>query len=124
VYKGEVWVRVRPPPVPVTVTVTPEVRVAELLAERLKVAVPLVLTLALDGLTVTPLGRPLKLRFTEPLKPLLGVTVTLRVTGLPPRMRSTRLLLRLRAKSGAGITSWKVSEAASPAVSTPFTLRV
>jgi hypothetical protein len=63
---------VRLPEVPVIVTVA-RPRVAVLAAERVKTLVPVVLAGLNDA--VTPAGKPLALRATEPLKPLLPVTV-------------------------------------------------
>ena len=68
------------PLVPVTVTVAvPVAAVAE--AVKVSVLVPVVE----DGLKLaaTPLGRPLALKATLPVKPLPGVTVTVLVA-VPP----------------------------------------
>jgi hypothetical protein len=84
--EGPLTVRVRvavwvsEPLVPVTVTVAaPVAAVAE--AVKVRVLVPVV-DVGLK-LAVTPLGKPLALRVTLPVKPLPGVTVTVLVA-VPP----------------------------------------
>jgi len=75
-----VAVCVSEPLVPVTVTVAaPVAAVAE--AVKVRVLVPVV-DVGLK-LAVTPLGKPLALRATLPVKPLPGVTVTVLVA-VPP----------------------------------------
>src|SRR5271169_4514400 len=77
-----VVVCVRPPEVPVMVTVVGPPMVAEALAVSVKTLVVLVLV----GLNeaVTPAGRvEVTARLTEPLKPLVGLTVMLLVPLLP-----------------------------------------
>jgi len=71
---------VRLPEVPVIVTVAVPV-VAVLLAVSVKVLVVVVLVGL--KLAVTPLGRPEADKLTEPVKPLLGVTVMVLVPLVP-----------------------------------------
>ena len=73
-----VWVRL--PEVPVMVTVAPP-SVAVLEA----VSVSVLVVVALEGLkdAVTPAGRPLAVRATDPLKPLSGLTVIVLVPAVP-----------------------------------------
>jgi hypothetical protein len=68
------------PDVPVTVTVAAPM-VAELLAVRVRVLVPVVLA----GLNnaVTPVGNPVAARLTLPVKPPVGFTVIVLGTLLP-----------------------------------------
>jgi hypothetical protein len=91
-----VWVRV--PLVPVTVTVAAPV-VAVLEAVKVRVLVPVV-----DGglkLAVTPVGKPLALNATLPLKPPAGVTVMPSVPELP-WLIETAAEAAAREKSGLG----------------------
>ena len=84
--------------VPVTVTVTVP-RLAPAVAVRLSVAVTApAVTVALAAVAVTPAGNPLATRFTKPVKPFDGVTVTVRVL-LPPAVIA-RVLTPLRLKFG------------------------
>lgn len=95
-----VVVLVRLPEVPVTVTVTVPV-VAVLLAERVKVLVPVVLPGLNAG--VTPLGRPEADKLTLPLKPLSGFTVIV-LMPLEPCVMVKLLGEAERVKFGGGFT--------------------
>src|SRR5215475_10615759 len=78
-----VVIRVRPPPVPVTVTVAAP-RVAAL--EAVKVITLLVPVTGFEPkLALTPLGNPLALKVTSPVKPPVRVTVIVLVP-LAPRL--------------------------------------
>ena len=78
--RATVVVCVKPPDVPVIVTVA-RPRVAVLEAVRVSVLV----LVALAGLkdAVTPAGRPVADKATDPLKLLIGVTVTVLVPAVP-----------------------------------------
>lgn len=73
-----VWVRV--PETPVIVTVA-RPTLAVLAAVRVNVLAPVVLAGLNDA--VTPVGRPLAVSATEPLNPLIGVTVIVLVPLAP-----------------------------------------
>jgi hypothetical protein len=72
---------VRVPEVPVTVTVTGPPALAVLLAVSVNTLEPAVGFVA--KLAVTPLGKPVADRVTEPVNPYAGVTVMLSVLLLP-----------------------------------------
>jgi hypothetical protein len=82
-----VVVRVRPPPVPVIVTVAAP-RVAVLEALKVRALLPPVAGFVLK-LAVTPLGNPLALKVTPPVKPPVRVIVIVLVPLAP------RLIVRL-----------------------------
>src|SRR4030095_15139633 len=92
-----VVVRVRPPPVPVTVTVAaPRVAVPE----AVNVNTLLVPVAGFEPkLALTPLGNPLALKVTSPVKPPVRVTVTVLVP-LAPRLIVRLVGLAVSEKSG------------------------
>src|SRR5215813_1303817 len=95
-----VAVRVRPPPVPVTVTVAAP-RVAVLEALKVSVLLPPVAGFVLK-LAVTPLGNPLALKVTPPVKPPLRVMV-IALVPLAPRLTVRLVGLAESAKSGLAV---------------------
>ena len=96
-------VTVREPDVPVAVTVA-LVGVLPAAAVSAIVCGAELLTLAKDGLAVTPAGRPESETATVPVKPFTGATV--RVTGTlpPPAIRELPGCVVLRVKVGCGVT--------------------
>jgi hypothetical protein len=95
-----VVVRVRPPPVPVTVTVAAP-SVAELDAVKVRMLSVLLALVVEPGpkLAVTPLGNPLALKDTLPVKPPLRVVV-IGIVPLAPRLIVRFGGLAESAKSG------------------------
>src|SRR5262245_44312348 len=94
-------VRVRPPPVPVTVTVAaPSVAAPEAVNVN-----TLLVPVAEAGLklALTPLGNPLALKATAPVKPLVRVTVIVLVP-LAPRL--TVRLVGEAASERSGVGGW------------------
>src|SRR5262245_44471469 len=95
-------VRVRLPPVPLTVTVERPV-VAVLEAVRVKVVLAPVVE-AGEKLAVTPLGRPLAVKATLPVKPPVRVIAIVLVT-LDPRLTVRLPGLAASEKSGPAWSS-------------------
>src|SRR5262249_36103542 len=92
-------VRVRPPPVPVTVIVAAPI-VAALDAERVSTLLPPVADVGLK-FADTPLGNPLALKATLPVKPPVLVMAIVLVP-LDPRLMARLGGLGDREKSGVG----------------------
>jgi hypothetical protein len=85
-----VVVGVKLPDVPVMITVVGPPVAAELLAASVSVLVPVTSTVLGLNVAVTPLGSPLAVKFTLPVKPFAGVTVIVLVP-LPPCATLTEL---------------------------------
>jgi len=100
--RATVVVWVRPPEVPVMVTVVGPLPGAELPAVSVKVLD----VVELVGLNeaVTPLGRPEAAKVTLPVKPFVGVTVTVLVPPEPPGLIVRLLGAADRVKFGGGVT--------------------
>src|SRR5262245_31199007 len=94
-------VRVRPPPVPVTVTVAAP-RVAALVAVNVNTLLVPVAGFE-PKLALTPLGNPLALKVTPPVKPPVRVTVIVLVP-LAPRV--TVRLVGLAVSEKSGVCAW------------------
>ena len=85
-----VVVGVKLPDVPVMITVVGPPVAAELLAASVSVLVPVTSTVLGLNVAVTPLGSPLAVKFTLPVKLFAGVTVIVLVP-LPPCATLTEL---------------------------------
>ena len=103
---------------PVTVTFASPV-VAPLAAVRVTLCAVPGVRLNVDGLAVTPLGRPLRFTFTEPLKPFTGTAFTKIVLPVPPCCTAILAGARDKVKSGAAVVGVTVRPTVAECVTMP-----
>lgn len=103
---------------PVTVTFASPVAALAAAVRVTFCAVPGV-RLNVDGLAVTPLGRPLSFTFTVPLKPSMGTAFTEIVLPAPPCGTAILAGARVKVKSGAAVAGVTVRPKVVACVTVP-----
>jgi len=103
---------------PVTVTVASPVA-APVAAVRVTLCALPGVRLSVDGLAVTPLGRPLSLTFTVPLKPFTGTAFTEIVLPVPPCGTAILAGAKDKVKSGAAVAGVTVRPTVAECVTMP-----
>ena len=104
--------------VPVTVTLASPVGAPAAAVRVTLCAVP-GLRLSVDGLAVTPLGRPLRWTFTVPLKPFMGTAFTEIALPVPPCGTAILAGARVKVKSGAAVAGVTVRPTVAACVTVP-----
>jgi hypothetical protein len=116
----------REPSEPLTVIVAPEVVAAAVEAARVNCPSWPGVIETVEGVAVTPAGRPLSETFTGSLKPLMAAVVTVNVRIEPPlcRAREPGAAVMVKSGTGAGVIETAAVAIWEVAFSDPTTVTV